>query len=116
MRETKQQRIALRKRLIKEQDNKCAYCGRHILDDQSQYYNNRATLDHVIPVVELDEIIGDENLVVACKTCNTNKDAFFIFTNLIDKIIYPIVDVPYFFKVKDIQSNGYKMNRKGRAK
>ena len=91
MREDAKTRISTRERLWREQDQICVYCKKKI-----QYKD--ASLDHVIPVVHLSYNIGSENLVVAHKRCNINKGDHIIFTNLFDKEIYPLVDVPVVFQ------------------
>lgn len=101
MREAHTVRIETRNRLWKEQNKKCAYCGKEIPP-------GKASLDHIIPVIKLDEAIGEENLIVCCKSCNKNKGDHVIFMNIYDKVFYPMVDIPYFFRAKYIQTNNKK--------
>lgn len=102
MREPARDRIEKRERLYKEQGCICGYCKKKIVGDPQ--------LEHIIPVV-LGGSNDIENQIVVCGKCNYNKRDFIIFTLLDDREIYPVLDVPYFFRVKEIQSNGYKHNR-----
>lgn len=95
-------RISERERLWEEQEHKCIYCDRELTKDE-------ASLEHVIPIVLGGEDV-EENRVCSCKRCNRNKQDYIIFYHLEDKCYYPIVDVPYFFLVREIQANGYKDN------
>jgi CRISPR/Cas system Type II protein with McrA/HNH and RuvC-like nuclease domain len=90
MREEASYRIKTRYRLWKEQNETCAYCDKKIPYD-------KASLDHIIPVFHMEEISGPENLIVSCKKCNKNKGNMIVYTNLYDRVIYPIVDAPYVF-------------------
>lgn len=97
MREEHNLRIFTRKQLYKEQNKICIYCGKKIS------YEN-ASLDHIIPVLHLEENIGINNLVMCCKKCNKNKDSYFVFTNLFDKIIYPMISIPVIFQDRFIHN------------
>ena len=101
MREDHKFRISTRERLWEEQDHKCAYCNRRITKDQ-------ASLDHIIPIIHIEKNYGETNLIVCCKRCNKEKLDYIVFTNLFDRIIYPIVDIPYFHRVNYIQKNKFK--------
>jgi len=101
MRESHQFRIDTRDRLWKEQQGKCGYCGRKIDLYQSQ-------LDHIIPFFHTKEAYMKDNFIVACRKCNVSKSDMIVFTNLYDRIIYPIIDIPYFFQAKYIQTNKFK--------
>lgn len=91
MREEHQNRIETRLALWKKQKGICVYCQKPI-----PYH--KASLDHIIPVVYLEENIGPENLIMCCKFCNKNKLDHIIFTNLFDREIYFIIDIPVFFR------------------
>lgn len=56
--------IAMRKRVIQEDGTICSYCGSDCSSDP--------TVDHVIPICHGGEIVR-ENLVVACRHCNSKK-------------------------------------------
>jgi 5-methylcytosine-specific restriction endonuclease McrA len=105
MREEHSVRISTRLKLWKQQDKKCAYCGNVIA-------SGKASLDHIIPIIKLDKPLGETNLIVCCKRCNNNKGDHIIFTNLYDGIIYPLIDIPYFFRARYIQTNNKKIDRK----
>lgn len=55
-----------RERLLSEQNNKCYYCKKPLT-------RSTATLDHVIPISKVKQH-SIRNCVVACFTCNNNKD------------------------------------------
>lgn len=55
-----------RKRIIETQKNRCYYCGKKMDKD--------ATIDHVIPLSRGGSN-SPENLVAACKSCNSTKGA-----------------------------------------
>lgn len=103
MRESHDDRIRIRKEKIKEQNGICVYCNKKI--------EGKASLDHIIPVI-LGGGVGEENLVACHKYCNVNKRDLIVFSNLYDRIIYPIVNIPYFFKVDYIQTNNFKKENK----
>lgn len=94
-------RISTRNKILKEQDNKCFYCNRILTQE-------KATLDHIIPISKGDTTLNDNGYVVACKRCNKAKGDNVVFTNLFDKEIYVIVDVPYIFRSSYIQTNKFK--------
>ena len=91
MREDHKVRIETRHRLFKEQKGVCVYCEKKIPIE-------KASLDHIIPVHYLEVNIGENNLVMCCKRCNKNKGNMFIFTNLFDRIIYPIQIIPTIYQ------------------
>jgi len=91
MREDARTRINTRTRLWKEQKGVCPYC-------KKTYKLEQVSLDHIIPVDKLDENIGPDNLIVTCKWCNINKGNHIIFSNLYDREVYVLVDVPYIFQ------------------
>lgn len=103
-REEHKVRISTRERLWKEQKGICSYCERKIKIEL-------ASLDHIIPVELNDELLGETNLTVTCISCNKRKGNMIIFTNLYDKKVYPILDIPYFFHYNDIVFN--KKDKKG---
>jgi CRISPR/Cas system Type II protein with McrA/HNH and RuvC-like nuclease domain len=98
MRESGSFRIAMRAKLYKSQNGVCAYCKRLI--------KGKPSLDHIIPLnaMEVNEY-NQENYVVTCIACNKRKGDRIVFSNLLDREIYPIIDVPYFFRLNDIQYN-----------
>lgn len=100
-RENHKFRISTREHLWKKQGERCAYCNRKITKEQ-------ASLDHIIPIVHSNEGYMKDNFIVTCKRCNKAKGDMIIFSNLFDKLIYPIVDVPYFFEWDYIQTNKFK--------
>lgn len=102
-------RIETRHRLWKEQKGICPYCGNHV--DPS-----KASLDHIIPVNHTEENYGPENLVMTCKRCNKEKLDYIVFTNLYDKVIYPVIDVPFVFRSGYIQKNFKDKKNKNLAK
>lgn len=57
--------VILRKRLYKEQDGYCAYCGKYMTSEE-------ATLDHIIPFSHGGPTT-DKNCVVCCRKCNELK-------------------------------------------
>jgi 5-methylcytosine-specific restriction endonuclease McrA len=81
MRETHQDRIRIRKDLWEQQNKICVYC-------KSVIPYEKASLDHIIPVILLDQNIGESNLIVCCKACNKAKGNMVVFSNLYDKEIY----------------------------
>jgi len=105
MRESHEFRITTRDTLWKEQDGKCGYCGKKI-----DLYH--ASLDHIIPIFHSKEKYMKDNFIVTCHYCNVSKSDMIVFTNLFDRVIYPIIDVPYFFQVKYIQTNKFKEEKK----
>ena len=103
-REDHSTRISTRYRLWKEAKGICPYCGRYVPLE-------KASLDHIIPVNKLDENLGESNLLFCCKRCNKQKLDYIVFTNLFDKIIYPIIDHKYFYKERYIQFNKKDKNK-----
>jgi len=98
MREDHAKRISLRARLFKQQNGVCGYCKRKI--------TGKPSLDHIIPLNHMDENLEHpENYIVTCIACNKRKGDSIIFSNLFDKEVYPIVDIPYFFRSSEIQYN-----------
>jgi 5-methylcytosine-specific restriction endonuclease McrA len=95
MRESHKDRIRIREELWEKQNKICVYCKSVISYEQ-------ASLDHIIPVILLEENIGQDNLVVCCKACNKSKGKHIVFTNLLDKEIYPMVHIPRIFRLKYI--------------
>ena len=91
MREDHKTRISTREKLYKDQNGICIYCGKHITID-------KASLDHIIPVLHLEENLGESNLVMCCKRCNKLKDNMIVFSNLYDRIIYPILEHKYVYQ------------------
>lgn len=91
MREDHHTRISTRERLYKEQKGICVYCNKHIPIE-------KASLDHIIPVVHLNENLGISNLVMCCKRDNKLKGDQIVFSNLYDRVIYPIVDHKYVYQ------------------
>ena len=105
MREDHKVRISTRLELWEKQNHKCVYCNRTISKEQ-------ASLDHIIPIDEMSQedvrILGKNNLIVCCKRCNKEKLNYIVFTNLYDRIVYPIINIPYFFQLNYIQRNKFK--------
>jgi len=97
-REDHKVRIETRHRLWKEAKGICSYCQRNIPIE-------KASLDHIIPVNHTEENYGPENLIFCCKPCNYHKRDLIIFSNLYDRIIYPIIDIPFFFQYNYIVRN-----------
>lgn len=98
MRETREFRIDTRKRLYNEQNGVCVYCKKEI--------KGKPSLDHVIPLDLMEENEQHiENYVVCCQSCNKNKGNHIVFSNLTDREIYPLIDVDYYFRVKEIIKN-----------
>ena len=98
MRESHEFRTSIRHKLFKEQNGICVYCKKQIKDKPS--------LDHVIPLDLMDDNEQHiENYVVCCQKCNKNKANYIVFSNLTDREIYPIIDVDYYFRVKQIINN-----------
>ena len=110
MREHHDFRVKLRSKLCKEQNGICGYCKKPI--------KGQPSLDHIIPLDAMEENDQNpENYIVTCVACNKRKGNHLIFTNLLDGEIYPMVDVPYFFHVYDIQYNHKDIkNQKGKKK
>lgn len=98
MRESKEFRINTRKELVKKQNNICAYCRKPM---------KYSTLEHIIPVNGSEESYENnpDNFIAVCKSCNVSKGDHIIFSNLYDKEIYIMIDVPYFFRANYIQKN-----------
>lgn len=88
----------MRKKKYIQQEGVCCYCG-------SWIHYEKASLDHVIPVELLDSISDESNLVMCCKDCNYNKGGYIVFTNLYDRVVYPMIEIPYVFKWKYIITN-----------
>lgn len=98
MRETREFRIDTRNRLHKEQNGVCVYCKKEI--------KGKPSLDHIIPLDLMEENEQHiENYVVCCQSCNKNKANHIVFSNLTDREIYPLIDVDYYFRVKEIIKN-----------
>ena len=97
-REEHKHRINTRRLLWERQEGVCAYCNRKIPYE-------KASLDHIIPVILLEENIGDDNLVMTCKYCNLNKQDHIVYTNLYDRVVYPILDIPVIFRWEYIIRN-----------
>lgn len=95
MRETHKDRMRIREELWEQQNKICVYCKSVIPYEQ-------ASLDHIIPVILLEENIGQDNLVVCCKACNKRKGKHIVFTNLLDKEIYPMVYIHRIFRLEYI--------------
>jgi hypothetical protein len=91
-------RISTRQRLWKEQEGICIYCNRQVPAD-------KASLDHIIPVDLSDERSHPDGLVMTCKRCNKEKLNYIVFTNLYDRIIYPMIDTVYIYQAYYIQKN-----------
>lgn len=97
-------RVGTRTRLIEDQSGRCFYCGRVFPEDSF-------TLDHIIPWSgDREPVYHQDNFVAACVGCNKRKGELVIFSSLLDHKIYPMIDVPYFFRAREIVSNGYKKN------
>lgn len=63
----------IRRRLWHYQDGRCFYCDAPtVLDYPKKPPRNGATIDHIIPKSEGGGLIM-QNLVMACKTCNTTR-------------------------------------------
>lgn len=99
MRESSKFRIKKRKELFEKQKGVCVYCNELI--------TGKPELDHIIPVVHGNGI-GEDNFVVCCKRCNKNKGSYIVFSLLYDRVIYPIIDIPYFFRSSYITKNKFK--------
>ena len=99
MREEHKFRITTREMIFKEQGGICIYCKKPIV--------GKPSLDHIIPI-EHHEPYADGNYVVTCIPCNKRKGNRIVFSNLFDREIYPIIDIPYFFKWDYIQTNNFK--------
>lgn len=98
MRETHSKRISLRARLFKEQNGICGYCGRKI--------KGKPSLDHIIPLDLMEENFEHpENYIVTCIPCNKRKGNSVVFSSLEDRKVYPMLDIPYFFRASEIQYN-----------
>lgn len=54
-----------RERLLKEQNNRCYYCGKSLT-------RKTATMDHVVPISKT-KYHSTGNCVVACYSCNNKK-------------------------------------------
>ena len=93
-------RVISRNRLWHHQKGICVYCGKKVKAEN-------ASLDHIIPVNHIEENTnyGDSNLVMCCKRCNFQKHDYIVFSNLEDRIIYPLIDIPYFFRYGYITRN-----------
>jgi len=95
MREDAKTRVETRNRLWKEQNKTCPYCRKKIPVEF-------ASLDHVMPIDRLTpedvKILGPANLIVCCKRCNRAKGNYVVFSNIYDREIYPIIDVPVIFQ------------------
>jgi len=100
MRESHEFRIQKRKELYEAQNGICGLCNRPIKGEPS--------LDHVIPLSLGAELYQEGNYICTCIRCNKAKGDRVIFTNLFDGLIYPIVDVPRFFRADYIQTNNFK--------
>lgn len=59
-----------RKRLLEQQDGKCAICGRTI--------TQQSDLDHVIPWIYVGDTL-ENNLQLLCRRCNSKKRASLIY-------------------------------------
>lgn len=62
-------RSAIRKRLRRRDGMDCAYCGVRMGYDNKL---PRPTIDHVVPL-HLGGTNGDDNMVLACQSCNEMK-------------------------------------------
>ena len=97
-RESHEFRKSTRARLAKEQGNVCAYCKRPI--------KGKPSLDHIIPLNAMEENDAhEENYIVSCVPCNKRKGDYIVFSLLSDRMIYPMIEVPFFFRAKEIQFN-----------
>lgn len=94
-RESSKKRVSMRKELYFLQQGQCPYCKQSISPD-------KASLDHIIPVDKMDGLSHKENLIMCCKKCNRNKGNHIVFSLLLDRNIYPMVDVEAFFRVNEI--------------
>lgn len=103
MRESSEFRITMRTKKYKEQEGICAYCNELIY--------GKPSLDHVIPVYQGGDSY-DENFVVCCPKCNISKLDYIVFTNLEDRIIYPMISMPFIFKWNYITTNNFKGEKK----
>jgi len=105
MREDARFRITTREKLWEEQNHRCGYCNQVITKEQ-------ASLDHIIPVNSTKEpVYNEDSYIVTCKRCNKEKLDYIVFTNLYDRIVYPIITIPYFFHYSYITSNWLKEKR-----
>jgi len=98
LREDPNFRITTRQRLYEDQGRICVYCKEDVINP---------TLDHIIPILHIEDNNDcyKDNYVVCCEECNKSKGEQIIFSNLIDREIYPIIETPYFFRSKYIQFN-----------
>lgn len=103
MREDAKTRISTRTRLWKEQKGICPYCKKY-------HKLEKCSLDHIFPVDKMDVPLGEANLIVCCKRCNKNKGNHIVFSNLYDREIYILIDVPTIFQYEYI--TGTKKIRK----
>lgn len=71
-----------RLRLMEERGNRCEYCGRWVRKGE-------LTLDHIIPKSK-GGTNADDNLLLACRTCNEGK-ADHIYTTRDPKTVYFIM-------------------------
>ena len=95
-------RIETREQLFKEQGGRCIYCDEQII--------GKPSLDHMVPL----NIGGGsyiENFVVCCPECNKSKLDYVVFSNLEDRIIYPMITIPTIFRWSYIQTNKTKKEK-----
>lgn len=106
-RENHHTRIAIREQLYAEQGGKCYYCGRLMKKKGEGVSGATVTLDHIIPVIEMEESSDTykDNHVAACMRCNKAKGNFIVFTCLYDRLVYPVIETPFFFRASYIQEN-----------
>lgn len=52
----------------------CAYCGKPVIIGGGRNAHNTATLDHFNPISAGGSVSKPSNLVLACNTCNNDKD------------------------------------------
>lgn len=85
-------------------DKICVFCGKVLTID-------RFSVDHIIPRC-YGGTNDKSNLVICCRICNKIKSNYIVFSNLTDRIIYPIIDVPYYFGLENWNTKIKKLWRK----
>ncbi len=71
-RELHREQAKLRRQMAEAQNWRCCYCGCEMVDTQS-YHPRYATREHIVPRSKGGAEFDPDNLVVACRSCNTGR-------------------------------------------
>lgn len=84
-------KVRLKKKLIKEQENKCCYCKRFLSSDK-----NEIDIEHIVSKAKyVAYSFLPKNLALSCKSCNTKKGQKVVVNVGVRLNIYPLNKTDY---------------------